>query len=168
MAGFVIHIAIAQQYLKKHHKTFSKDFILGTIEPDFTDDKSQSHYGKSPAYTNLNTYLKYNKPKSDFEKGYFLHLVTDYLFYNYYINNFKKPQIYYDYDFTNEFLIKNYNIKLPHQVKDKVFFKNGVPKILTLPLACKIIDEISELTLEKIEKEVLTNDSKWNYYKNII
>ena len=168
MPGYVVHIAIAQEYLKKHKKDFSQDFILGSIDPDFTTDKSKSHYGKSPAYTNLNSFLKSNNINSDFQQGYFLHLVTDYLFYNYYVENFRKPQIYDDYDFTNEFLMKKYSVNLPEQVKDKVFFKNGNPEILTLSLACQIIDEISSLTLEEIEKEVNNNDSKWNYYKNII
>lgn len=168
MPGYVVHIAIAQEYLKKHEKDFSQDFILGVIAPDFTDDKSRTHYGKSPAYTNLGSFLKNNEINSYFQQGYFLHLVTDYLFYNYYVENFKKPQIYDDYDFTNEFLINKYNVTLPEQVKDKVFFKSGNPQILTLPFACKFIDEISSLTLEEIEKEIKTNNSKWNYYKNII
>ena len=89
MPGFVVHIAIAQEYLKKHRKAFSQDFILGSIEPDFSSDKSLSHYGKSPAYTNLSNFLKNTQPNSDFEQGYFLHLVTDYLFYNHYVENFK-------------------------------------------------------------------------------
>jgi len=168
MPGFVIHIAIAQEYLKKHHIPFSEDFILGSISPDFSDEKSKTHYGKSPAYTNLGNYLKEITPNTDFEQGYFLHLVTDYLFYNYYLETFRKPQIYYDYDFTNEFLIKKYNVNLQDEVKDKVFFKSGAPEILTLPLACKIIDEISELDLEEIKKEVINNTPKWSYYKNLI
>ena len=168
MPGFVVHIAVAQEYLKKHNKNFSEDFILGSIEPDFTTDKSKTHYGKSPAYTNLKNYLDNNTIRTDFEKGYFLHLVTDYLFYNYYVENFEKPQIYYDYDFTNRAITEKYNLFLPDKIKDKIHFEQGTPKILTLPLAYKIIDEISALNLEDIEKEVLNNSPKWNYYKNII
>ena len=168
MPGFIVHIAIAQEYLRKHNKKFSQDFILGSIEPDFTDDKSKTHYGKSPAYTNLKNYLENNKINTDFDKGFFLHLITDYLFYNHYLNEFEKPQIYYDYDFTNKTLIEKYNIIVPDKIKDKIYFKNGTPKILSLDLAYKIIDETSNMTLEEIEKEVNDNSSKWNYYKNII
>lgn len=39
MPGFVVHIAVAQEYLKKHNKSFSEDFILGSIDPDFTNNK---------------------------------------------------------------------------------------------------------------------------------
>lgn len=168
MPGYVIHIAIAQEYLKKHNKKYSQDFIHGVVFPDFTTDKSETHYGKSPAYTNLKKFLIHNHINSDFQQGYFLHLVTDYLFYNYYVENFKKPQIFDDYDCTNDFLIEKYNVILFKEVKDKIFFKSGIPKIFTLPSICKFIDETSSQTLEEIEKEINNNNAKWNYYKNII
>ena len=47
MPGYVVHIAIAQEYLKKHNMKYSKDFIMGSVAPDFTSDKSKTHYGKS-------------------------------------------------------------------------------------------------------------------------
>ena len=165
MPGYVIHLAIAQEYLRKHNKKKSEDFILGSIEPDFTTDKAKTHYGKSPAYTNLKEYLENNKIDDDFKQGYFLHLVTDYLFYNYYLNEIRKPQIYEDYDVTNKNLIEKYKIDLPEKVKDKIFFKNGNPEILTVKLACKVIDEVSEYTLEEIAKEVIEGSDRWNYYK---
>ena len=168
MPGYVIHLAIAQEYLRKHNKKKSEDFILGSIEPDFTTDKTKTHYGKSPAYTNLKEYLENNKIDDDFNQGYFLHLVTDYLFYNYYLNEIRKPQIYEDYDVTNKTLIEKYKIDLPEKVKDKIFFKNGNPEILTVKLACKVIDEVSEYTLEEIAKEVIEGSDRWNYYKRLV
>ena len=119
MPGFVIHIAIGEEYLRKHNLNYSKEFIKGTVAPDFTDDKSKTHYGKSPRYTNLKKFLENNK-----------------------------------------------NVILIDDVKDKVFFKEGTSKTLTLELACKIIDEISSMDLKEIEAEVNKNLSKWNYYKN--
>ena len=168
MPGYVIHLAIAQEYLRKHNKKKSEDFILGSIEPDFTTDKTKTHYGKSPAYTNLKEYLENNKIDDDFKQGYFLHLVTDYLFYNYYLNEIRKPQIYEDYDVTNKTLIEKYKIDLPEKVKDKIFFKNGNPEILTVKLACKVIDEVSEYKLEEIAKEVIEGSDRWNYYKRLV
>lgn len=168
MPGYIMHLAIAQEYLKKHNKEFSQDFILGSIAPDLTTVKSETHYGRSPAYTNLKEYLKNNKINTDFNQGYFLHLVADYLFYNYYLNEIKKPQIYDDYDITNKTLIEKYNVTLPEKIKDKIFFKDGTAQILTFPLACKVIDEVSSLTLEEVEKEVIDNLDKWNYYKKLV
>lgn len=168
MPGYVVHIAIAQEYLRKHERDISNEFIMGSIEPDFTTEKSKTHYGISPAYTNLKKYLESNKIDTDFKQGYFLHLVTDYLFYNYYLDKIEKPQIYNDYDFTNKALMEKYNVILPEKVKSKVLFKEGTPKILTLPLAYKVIDEVSEYTLEEIEKEINNDLDKWNYYKKLV
>ena len=106
MPGYVVHIAIAQEYLKKHNMKYSKDFIMGSVAPDFTNDKSKTHYGKSPAYTNLKNFLLKNNIDTDYKKGLFLHLVTDYLFYNKYITKVEKPQIYNDYDYTNKEIIE--------------------------------------------------------------
>ena len=159
-----MHKNIWENIIKKK----SEDFILGSIEPDFTTDKTKTHYGKSPAYTNLKEYLENNKIDDDFKQGYFLHLVTDYLFYNYYLNEIRKPQIYEDYDVTNKTLIEKYKIDLPEKVKDKIFFKNGNPEILTVKLACKVIDEVSEYTLEEIAKEVIEGSDRWNYYKRLV
>ena len=86
MPGYVVHIVIAQEYLKKHcDKEQKEEFINGVIAPDLEEVKSKTHYGKSPAYTNLLEFLKSNEIESSFKRGYFLHLVTDYLFYNYYL-----------------------------------------------------------------------------------
>lgn len=168
MPSYIVHLAIAQEYLKKHNKKYSQDFILGSLEPDFTTVKSETHYGKSPAYTNLKEYLKNNKINTDFDQGYFLHLVADYLFYNHYLNELRKPQIYDDYDILTKPLIEKYNVILPEKLKNKITFKDGTPQILTYTLACKVIDEVSSLTLEEIEKEVMANLDKWNYYKKLV
>lgn len=168
MPGYVIHIATAQEYLKKHEKEYSIDFIKGTIAPDLTDDKQKTHYGKSPAYTSLNNYVKLNKIDTDFNKGFFLHLITDYLFYNKYLEKIEKPQLYYDYDFTNGDLVKKYDVKLLKEIESKVFFENGIPQILTLDLASKVIDEVSELNLEQVYEEAKNNSNKWNKYKKLV
>lgn len=168
MPGYVIHLAIAQEYLKKHKKEYSKDFIKGNIFPDFTDDKSKTHYGKSPAYTSLEKYLSQNNLETDFDKGYFMHLVADYLFYNKYLKNIEKPQIYDDYDYTNKTIIDKYNIIVPDEVKNMISFKNGIPKNFTFDLIYKIIDEISNLDIDIIEQEVKEKKEKWNKYKKLV
>ena len=168
MPSYVIHLATAQEYLRKHNREFSQEFMNGSIEPDFTTDKSKTHYGKSPAYTNLKKYLESNKIDTDFKQGYFLHLVTDYLFYNYYLDELKKPEIFDDYDIISKPIIEKYNVVLPEKVKEITTFKTGKTKILSLELAYKVIDEVSDLTLEEIEKEVMNDLDKWNYYKRLV
>ena len=106
MPGYVIQLAVAKEYLRKNKKELNKDFLKGSIAPDLTTDKTKTHYGKSPAYTNLSKSLKQNKLESDYDKGAFLHLVTDYLFYNKYLEKLEKPQIYKDYDYYGKISFK--------------------------------------------------------------
>lgn len=169
MPGYVIHVAIAQEYLRKHtNNEDMQKFIEGTIEPDLVKPKSLSHYGKSPAYTNLKNYLNNNKIETSFEKGFFLHLIADYLFYNHYLDKYVREDIYNDYDILNGDLIKKYNVRLPDKVKDYAFFKEGKTKILNFELVNKVIDEISDLNIEDVKNEVLDDNDKWTKYKNLV
>ena len=168
MAGYAIHIAIAQEYLRKHNINYSKEFIEGTCAPDLTNDKKVTHYGKSPVYTSLSKYLENNNVETLYDQGYFLHLLTDYLFYNYYLDKVDKETLHNDYDCTNKSIIEKYNVNIIDIVKDKVFYKDENPKILTLELAYKTIDEISDYNIEDVIKEVRDNYSKWYYYKNLL
>ena len=89
-------------------------------------------------------------------------MITDYLFYNKYLEKFSKD-IYNDYDILNKRLIEKYNVVLPVNIQNNVFYKEGETKILTMELAIKIIDEISDLNLNAVEKEIRenSNDEKW-------
>ena len=164
MAGYVIHLAVAEEYLKKHNniKEDYNEFIKGVIYPDSVTDKSLTHYGIKSSKVILRDFLQENEIKNSYMRGYFLHLVTDYLFYNKYLEKFSKD-IYNDYDILNKDLIEKYNIKLPKEIIDSVFYKKGQTKILSMELAIKVIDEISDLDLNVIEKEIRENpnDEKW-------
>lgn len=171
MPGYVIHIAVAQEYLKKHKNNENKEeFIKGTIYPDSVKDKSLTHYGPKSSKVVLKDFLKENKIDTSFNRGYFLHLLTDYLFYNKYLDFFSKD-IYNDYDLLNQLLIEKYDVKIPEEVKNSVFFKEeGETKVLHKEIAEKVIEEVSEMDLDEIEKEIRENpnDKKWNTYnKNI-
>ena len=172
MPGFVIHIAIAKEYIKKHNDIDNiEEFIKGNIEPDLTKDKAKTHYGKSPTYTNLKEFLLHNKLDNDINKGKFLHLITDYLFYNLYLKDVPvkgtKEILHNDYDIINEELISKYNIKLLEEIKHNVYYKEGKPNILTLDIATKVINEISDLDINQVKEGVLKDHKKWNSYKNI-
>ena len=155
MAGYVIHIAVAQEYLKKHREKYNRDFILGAVIPDLTKDKSKTHYGKSPAYTNLKNFLLSNNLDSELNKGKFIHLITDYLFYNYYLDNFTKAELHNDYDLSNRKIIEKYKdhkggwcipYETKHGIKQLYFAKytnckkNPISndKISLIPLFCRI------------------------------
>lgn len=165
MAGYVIHLAIAEEYLKKHKdvKEDYDEFIKGVIYPDSVTDKSLTHYGIKSSKVILKDFLQDNEINNSYMRGYFLHLITDYLFYNKYLEKFTKD-IYNDYDILNKRLIEKYNVVLPENVQNNVFYKEGETKILTMELAIKIIDEISDLNLNAVEKEIRKNpnDEKWS------
>ena len=165
MAGYVIHLAIAEEYLKKHKdvKEDYDEFIKGVIYPDSVTDKSLTLYGIKSSKVILKDFLQDNEINNSYMRGYFLHLITDYLFYNKYLEKFTKD-IYNDYDILNKRLIEKYNVVLPENIQNNVFYEDGETKILTMELAIKIIDEISDLNLNAVEKEIRKNpnDEKWS------
>lgn len=134
MPGFNIHLAIGKRYIEKqkNKKDVIKNensFYNGLVAPDLVNDKKNSHYTTETNKNNLekyllgkvrlDLYLKDNKVETDFEKGVFLHLLTDYLFFNeFFEKEFIKNidyqdfvrDLYYSYEMTNEYLNKKYNI----------------------------------------------------------
>lgn len=163
MPGYVIHLAVAEEYLKKHNnkKENYNEFIEGVIYPDNTDNKLETHYGNGSSNTNLYKFLLSNKLNTSFNRGHFLHLLTDYLFYNQYIDYFSSD-IYSDYDILNQRLIDIYNVILPSKVKNQVFFKkDGSLKILSFELVQRLIEDISNLDIEIVANEVKLFPEKW-------
>lgn len=165
MASTLIHIAVANEINKKLKRNTSQ-ILLGSIAPDISkqigQNRIKSHFlDNKMSLPNLNKFVtKYkNYLNDDFVLGYYIHLYTDYLWYEYFmseiINNniikkldgttekvdkeTKKKYIYNDYSNINYKLINKYNLNLD-------IFYNNVPKI------SKIIEEIP---LEKLN--LLTN-----------
>ncbi len=168
MAGYVIHLAVAESYIKKHEddiKDYNR-FIEGVIFPDSVSDKSITHYGEKSSKTDLKAFLEDNKIDNDYNKGYFLHLITDYIFYNKLLKYFSKD-IYNDYDILNEKLQKKFNVTLPENIKDKVFYKEGKTKVLKLENIIKFIEDVSDYKLDEIKERILDNDNYWLEIKEL-
>lgn len=168
MPGYVIHLAIAKKYLQNYKEKNEDEFEKGIISPDLTSDKSKTHYGKSPAYTNLNVFLMENKLDNSFNRGKFSHLVADYLFYNHFLTKISKEILHKDYDRINRELIRKYNVKLLEEIKKQVFFENSKTEILNYNEVCDFIEKVSSLNIDEIAKEVINGDKKWTTYKNLI
>ena len=168
MAGYVIHLAVAEEYIKKHKNQIEdyNKFIEGIIYPDSVKDKSLTHYGKKSSKVILNDFFKENTIDTCFEKGYFLHLVTDYLFYNNFLEYFSKD-IYEDYDISNKYLIEKYNVNIPENVKNKIFYKEGDTKVFTIESICKFIEKTSEYDIEDIKEQVLKDNKFWSTLSNL-
>ena len=186
MAGFMIHFAVGKMYAEKQGgiKDFNA-FYTGILAPDLAQDKSKSHYTHSINRENLkdhlskkvqlHEYLKENSFKSDYDKGVFLHLVTDYIYFNHYFSEeLIKNSTFYDffqkmyksYDCTNDFLIEKYGIRnCPYsailfdeienaKVVKKDFKVEEGENILKTDELCTFIDYVSSINLEKYAKQI--------------
>ena len=168
MPGYVIHLSVAEEYLKKNNKAEDyEEFIEGVIYPDSIKDKWITHFGEKSSKSNLCKFLQEKDVKTSFNRGYFLHLLTDYLFYNRYIDTMTSD-MYNDYDVLNDRLVEKYNVKVPEKVKNQIFSNpNGVLKILTEKLVYEMVEEISNMDIDTVAKDVLTNPEKWTKYREL-
>lgn len=163
MAGYVIHLAIGEEFIRLHPDEV-KDydaFIEGIISPDGVPDKSLTHYGPKTCMVNLKEYFNDKDIKIDFDKGYFLHLVTDYLFYNKFLEKFSKNGIHEEYDVINAELENEFKVKIPKKIKDRVFYKEGKTEILDLQKTIKFIKDVAKYNLEDIKTAVINGDENW-------
>lgn len=169
MAGYVIHLAVAEEYLKKNDKKENyNEFIEGVIYPDSIKDKSKTHYGEKSCKPNLYKFLIDNNIDNSFNRGYFLHLLTDYLFYNNYIGDFTKEALHNDYDILNRKLINKYKIILPEHIKKYVFFSEGTAQILSLQVMEHMIEDISNMCIDDIALEIKSEPEKWTEFSEYV
>ena len=157
MPSFTIHLAIAKKYLEKHPEENEEAFYNGVIDPDLKD-KSTSHFGKYSNTSDLNRYCREVGLNSSYNRGYFLHLLTDDLFYNKYLERFLN-EIYDDYNIINQSIINKYGIEIPDKIKDLVKFESGETRLLDFDSICKFIDTVGNIELEKY-KQVKIQDEQ--------
>lgn len=168
MPGYVIHLAVAERYLEKHKEKNEdyNEFIEGVIYPDSTKIKSETHYGPRSSESNVYEFLKEHELNNSFEKGYFLHLLTDYLFYNRYIDKVSE-KIYNDYDVLNDLLIEKYHVVLPEKVKGQVFSKKGELYILSMELLDRLIENISDMDLDQVSIDIKKHPVEWTRMRKL-
>lgn len=169
MAGYIIHISVGEEYIRLHPNEIKnhEEFISGIIYPDSVADKSLTHCGPKSSKVNLSNFFKDKDIDTDFNKGYFLHLVADYLFYNKFLKVFSK-NIYNDYDILNRELEKIFNVNVPNEIKDKVLYKSGQTQILNLDETIDFIKKVASYKLEDIKKEVLNGNENWLKIRELI
>lgn len=151
MPGFVIHLAIAKKQLEKGIIKHEVEFIRGTIAPDILKEKGiESHYSKTSGTSNVKKFVETNDMNTDYNKGYFLHLITDVMFYKYIVKNWSASSIYNDYDILNKRIIEKYKISLPEEVKKYAFFKKGKLSILNYDEIIDFIEDIGNSSFEEL------------------
>lgn len=186
MASFNILFAVGQRYIDKNHIKNIDVFMQGILDPDLAEDKKKSHYTKKrindTLLTHLQTkvslydFLKENSMETDYKKGIFLHLITDYLFFNDFFDleyiknvdyeNFCKD-LYFSYDLTNSYLQKKYNIntdKFKNEINNNIKKDNQEKQIkinekrnniLDTSKLNSFIEKVSDINLEEYKNKIL-------------
>lgn len=149
MPGYVIHLAVGKVYAQNNKIEDLNVFERGIIEPDILENKAESHYGPYSSQPGLNDFLQKNGISSSYNEGYFLHLVTDYLFYSRFLSRWDKA-IYDDYDKLNSRIIQKYGIVVPKDVQEKVKFKNGETIILNEEDLYKFINAVGKINFRQM------------------
>lgn len=96
MASALIHLAVAKKLTENINITNRKDYYLGSIAPDISKqiglNKISSHFLIHTKEDVPNTEMFINKypnfMNNEFELGYFIHLYTDKLWFDGFLNNF--------------------------------------------------------------------------------
>lgn len=171
MASPAMHLAIAKKYIEKYNNLNYKEFIKGTLYPDATANSIALHYPKSSmmsefaigGYDKVNLYaFLIDHPKlNDFELGYFLHLVTDYLFFhecftNDYLMNTNREEfckeLYHSYDCLDSYLFAKYHITKKDYKDYPSEYYPGIPYeecLLSKELVDNFIKRVISINLEK-------------------
>ena len=179
MASSVIHMAVANEVNKVLKRDNSK-LLIGSIAPDISkqigQDRTISHFIFEDGLIDLDKFLdKYkNNLDDDFVLGYYIHLLTDYFWFKYFmpeITNYSiiktldgkelslsKEEIckyiYNDYTNINIRVINEYNMDL------KIFFNE-------LPEMKKIIEEIPmdklQVIVDKAGNIIMNSTNGKNY-----
>jgi len=143
LPSFNIHIAVGNMYQKNNEIRNEVEFFKGIVEPDMVNDKVLTHFSGEvdkdsvirslERKINLVKFLDNHSILNDYNKGWFLHLITDYLFYNYfldrdYLKNVTHKEfshdIYNSYDDVNNYLKEKYNPVYPSEEVDLYINKN--------------------------------------------
>ncbi len=193
MPSFNIHLAVAKRYLDKHNDVKNAlDFYKGSIAPDLTNDKDKSHY-TAPRKNNellsnylikkviLNRYLEENEVLTDYDKGVFLHLITDKIFFtNFFAKDYLDritgkiflSNLYYSYDISNKYLEDKYGIgmydvldeetinsNIKNNKKTKNVTDDGKTNILLFDKLDDFIEKVSDINLEDYKIKILNDDT---------
>lgn len=168
MAHVAIHEIIADRYIKKHPGEIEnqEEFIKGSVAPDLNEQLTQrrtskdiSHYGRwsnGNVETNIDKFLEDENIDitKDYWKGYFLHLFTDYQFYN---NKFNEEfeeikkingNLREEYDYLFKEILERYNIILSKYTDKYVHIKEGEPRYIKLGKLLDFIEEISDINID--------------------
>lgn len=170
MPSIHVHLAIGKRYIQKNKVNNTEEFLKGIVAPDFAKSKEKSHYTvirKSKGNliedlkykVNIEEFLKENRIETDYEKGVFLHILTDKIFFNEffeekYLQNvgYKKfaQDLYYSYSIINLYLEKKYNIIFSEEEAKKL--EDNIQEAKKLKKIDNIVKGKNILPIDKLEE----------------
>ena len=185
MASLVIHYAVAKAFASKNKINDYSKFIEGSFYPD-TVEKNASHYSGlcDTPYNmlvnkvDLTKYVQEHTLSNDFEKGYFLHLIVDQIFYHdYCVQKLKSDKKFKDvlghigreYTKLNRRLIIKYklDVSIIPQDLQQYFVKKITlpPKYLREKDIYDIVEYASNIDLEKCYSDIKKGFIPYYVYK---
>ena len=184
MASFTMHLAVAKKYLEKNkdNNYDYKKVLEGTLYPDIVSDKTKTHYTipyrRNSLITYLNTkvnlydFLVEHDVLNSFELGWFIHLVTDYLFFAECFNKlyllthsyeeFLKD-LYFAYDCLEKYIKDKYDINKDDYSSYPSAYHEGTlyeSSILTKDIVDNFINKVSSINIEEYINKI--KDAKGN------
>ena len=182
MPSLAVHMAIAIEYMKKHKIKDEKAFMDGIKEPDYIalagqEAKEKAHYSdprtndmttkqKMSGKVNLFNYFSKSEIKTDFQKGYCLHLLSDYFYFAHFFPHKKIESgipfetVYDDYEKIAHAMEEKYGVNnngTPWEGK----YQEGTPTLFSVEEICNFVEICSMLDLEKIKKITLSSKENW-------
>lgn len=182
MACLSLHLAIAKKYLEQHKNLNYEDVMKGTLYPDVVKEDDKTHYTEKNrgsdnvshvrGKVNLYNFLKDHSKLNDFELGWFLHLVTDYLFFEecftkeYLLSKSYEEfckELYHAYYCVNLYMEEKYNVNKEDFKEYPSEYYPGIPYedcILPKEMVDNFIKRVSSIDLEKYIEKI--KDKKQN------
>lgn len=179
MACSTIHLAIAKTFFKNHNNLNYENFIAGTLYPDAAEDNDKSHYTDTNrgnnnlthirSKVNLYAFLQEHQTLNDFELGWFLHLITDYLFFEecfttkYLLEKSYEDfckDLYFAYRCLNTYIEEKYSITKEDYKSYPSTFYPGIPYqdcILKPSIIDDFIERVSSINIHNYIKKIIEN-----------
>ena len=153
MPSLIMYLAIAKKYIEKHPEEIEADFIKGILAPDIKRnlkaEKARLHYGEQSSHRpDLNRFYQERGLDSSYNRGYFLNLLSDYLFYNEFLQEYS-VSVFHDFRKMNKRMKEKYRIALPRELEGRVEFEDGEPVSIDEESVYQFIDFAGQVDLEE-------------------
>lgn len=157
MPSLVMYLAIAKKYLERHSEENEEEFMKGILAPDIKrnlkNEKGKLHYGEQSSHRpDLDRFYRERGLDSSYNRGYFLNLLSDYLFYNKFLQEYS-ISIFHDFRKMNKRMKEKYNIDLPQELESRVKFEAGHLSSIEEESVYKFIDAVGQLDIEKYKEQ---------------